>query len=163
MGNLQKKPEMEKAENLVVFSHPKSGVIIANNFHKFGLVGTIIVLLIVYFNLVTPRYPILAYILSFLPLFASLIVEIVLSKFAYKISFDLDKNEITFFMFRNKGSIKLNIKQIEKVYLNAYITFVFDDMKIRYNDVVNKKLVNILEEFTIISWGFLGKILHKWW
>jgi hypothetical protein len=154
---------MEDQENLVVFSQPKSGVIVINNFDKFGLVGTIIVLLIVYFNLATPKYPILSYILAFIPLFASVIVVIFSSNFAYKISFDLNKNEVCFFMFRKKGTVTLCIEDIEKVNLNVYITFYANKRIIKYNEVVNKEIVRLIETFMPVNWGILGKILHRWW
>jgi hypothetical protein len=105
MSDFQKRTAMESSENLVVFSHANAGVIIINNFDKFNLVGTIICLLVVHIYLTTPKYPILTYILAFIPLFASVIVVMFSSKFAHKISFDFDEEEFSFLYSEKKEQL----------------------------------------------------------
>ena len=66
-------------------------------------------------------------------------------------------------MFRKKGTFTFSIKDIEKVNLNVYITFYARSRKIKYNEVVNKELVNLIEKFMPVNWGIIGKVLHRLW
>lgn len=144
----------------IFLSHSQAGIKIANHFEKIGLVGTIIVFLIVHFNLANPKYPIVAYVASFMPFLVSLIVVKFIAKFAYKIIIDLEKNEISFYLFRKKDVITTKISDIKEVYINLYMNFIFCGQKIKYYEATNNNLIKIMQKFAPVSWGKLGKVFH---
>ena len=156
---------IDEDENKNVFVYSRSNIerVVINNFDKAGLLGSIIGLGIVASDFSSFPRPTLAVIVALIPLLTAITVSVFFSKFAYKISFDFNKKEVSFYMFRKKGTVTLSIKDIEKVNLNVYITFYANNRIIKYNEVVNKELVKLIEKFMPVNWGTLGKILHRWW
>ena len=86
---------------------------------------------------------------------------IYLKKSAYKITINLDENEIRFFMMKNEKIIAKNISEIKEVRINLYITFYFDNKKVVYNDARNLKLIENLNKYFNVRFGIFGKILPK--
>jgi len=68
--------------------------------------------------------------------------------FAYRITFDFNKNTVFFDMLRNKGTISAKTSDIDKIVIKYFITFFVKDKKIKYKyrDQKGKELAKFLKE-----------------
>lgn len=68
--------------------------------------------------------------------------------FAYRITFDLNKNAVFFDMLRKKGTIIAKTDEIDKIVIKYFITFFVRDKKIKfkYRDRKGKELAEFLKE-----------------
>jgi hypothetical protein len=146
-----------------LFERPKAEVYIANYIDKAGL----LILIITFISDIVSQQPsikindwILVFILIiiFMGLF-----EIFFRRVAYRMSFNFDTNEITFSFFRHRKGVTAKIEDIKEIRMSAYITFMINDKKVYYNDVVNKELVAFLQKLKPTKWSRLGLFLHKYW
>lgn len=151
---------MTDKQKKIMISHNSVDKKIIIYLYKFGFVGIIIMCAIILFdksvvNTINIWGIVLIILLVWLK-FGSY-----LKKSAYKITINLDENEIQFFMMKNEQNITQNINEITKVRINLYITFYFDDQKVVYNDARNLKLIENLDSCFNIEYGIWGKLLPK--
>ena len=95
-------------------------------------------------------------------LFIMLLPNLIFRKIAYKITFDLNDQKLTFYLFRRHKSISCNIENLKQIYLGFYIAFVFKEKKFFYNGVADKQLVDLLSNIMPLSWGFWGSKISKY-
>ena len=100
-------------------------------------------------------------VLLFFIIILSYLFAVFHRRFAYKIVFHPETDEVVFHMYRDSGIFSRKISDISKVHLNMYATFVFNDVRIKYNDVRNDKLISLLNGITKVSWGFWGRLLWR--
>jgi hypothetical protein len=147
-----------------IVSRPRGELFVANYIDKIG-----IIIIIVAFLLQRLFFPLNGLLLTnwlkviVIILAISCIQEMVLRKFAYRISFNIKTGEVTFSLYRGKGAITMNIKEIKEIYVNCHITFKLGDQKILFNGVVDRQLVQFLENLMPITRGPFVQLIHKWW
>lgn len=91
--------------------------------------------------------------------------DLLLRRHAYKICFDLNKSETTFFMIFpiiKKKTITVNIEDIEKIILGISVTFLIAGGKVRYSGVKNEELIQFLKELKPVTSNYLGRFFHKY-
>ncbi|RJP82921.1 MAG: hypothetical protein C4522_02250 [Desulfobacteraceae bacterium] len=78
--------------------------------------------------------------------------------FIYKIFIDIEQSEITFFFFKKNRIIKLNFKDIKKIYVNFYITFELKNKKVFFKSTDNQELLSWINEQPSVQFGWF----HRW-
>ena len=155
---------MEKTDNLYIYSKPKVVPLIANYIDKAGIlaVAATATTQIIFFpdaNIEPIRW---GYVLLIL-VTISLTMEFGLRIFAYKITIDTEKSIIQFELLRSAGTVKADINKINAIEIGFYISFIFDERRVLYNEVVNKELVSFLKTLKPILWRPIGRFIYKHW
>ena len=144
---MQKNDTKEK----YIFSRTRGEILFANYFDKYAFVVLIVVTLIYaisnYPDSLKGAFFTVIVVLPFLILFSAHF-----SKAAHTLIIDLINEKVEFHMFRGKGVIIKNIRDIEKVHNGGYITFYFKEgNKILWKKRDDEeKLVNLLENITVV-------------
>jgi len=100
-------------------------------------------------------------ILFALCLFMYLLVLMMFLNFAYKVKFDPEKEEFSFYMIRKKDT-KAKTREIESIFCFNNITFrLSDGRKIKFRDYNDVPFVKALNEIKPIKWGMLTKAFQK--
>ncbi len=160
----------EVCENKHVFSIPPSSVYFCKYAARVGFVIMCIICIAVKSGIGTDNIENPDGIFVTLPIMFVLwcITDLLLSKYAYKICFDLNKSEVMFYMIFpliKKKIITVNIEDIEKITLSISIIFIFDGKKVRYSGVNNEEFVRFLKILKPVTWNRLGRFFdkyHKW-
>ncbi len=157
----------EKTNNLVFSASP-----LEIFFGRYsGFLGSIIMCTIfvaTYFDNDNLDYPLEMFVILALLTLLFYFPHLLARKFAYKMHFDLNKSEVTFFMFfpsLGKRTITFRINNIQDISINFYITFISDSEKVLFRGLENKKLISFLEGLKPVSWGYWGRKVRqgKWW
>lgn len=99
-----------------------------------------------------------------LPIFLTIGIlnTLVFWKFAYQIIFDLEKKNVTFFMFKKKKPIQLEINEISVFLMGFYVNIYFDNKSIYFHGYDDLELINFLEQNALpVKWNRAGRYLTK--
>ena len=135
-------------ENHYIFSRSKGEKNLINYLDRFAI-GFILVfpMLIILFGFSVEKaiFIGLFYALVMFPLIY--IYRLHHQNFAYRISFDFNKNTVFFDMLRNKGTISAKTSEIDRIVIKYFITFFVKDKKIKYKyrDPKGKELAEFLK------------------
>lgn len=146
------KIQQNDSKEKYIFSRTRGEILFANYFDKYAFVILVVVAFI---------YAILNYPDSLKGAFFAVIVVVPFlilfslhfKKAAYKLIIDLIDEKVEFYMFKGKGIIKKNIRDIEKVHSGGYLIFYFKGGdKILWKKRDNEeKLINILKKITTVK------------
>ena len=78
-----------------------------------------------------------------------------LKKFAYKILLDFKSRKIRFYMNRSKDIVTINFDDVQRIRVNGYIIFVFEEGKVLYSGELSNEILTCLNKIVKIDWGFL--------
>jgi len=83
-------------------------------------------------------------------------------KFAYQITFDLEKMKVTFFMFKRKKPIQVDINEIRQFLMSLYVIVSYGNKKIYFKGYDDIKLIDFLERNALpVKWNRAGRFLTK--
>ncbi|GJQ59634.1 MAG: hypothetical protein D8M57_06650 [Candidatus Scalindua sp. AMX11] len=156
--------------NKSVFSIPTFSVYFCKYAARIGFIITCIICIAVKSVIGTSNIKNPDGIFIALPMMFTLwcVADLLLGQYAYKICFDLNKSQVTFFMIFpliRKKIIPVNIEDIEKITLGISVIFLFHGKKVRYSGVNNEELVRFLKELKPVTWTYLGRFFakyHEW-
>ena len=86
------------------------------------------------------------------------IFEIINRYFIYEIFIDTKLKKITFFLFKKRKTITLNSKEIEKIYVNFYVSFIFSGERLFFKDTTNQELIKWIKRQQNSKFGWF----HNW-
>jgi ATP-dependent Zn protease len=135
-----------------LFERPKAEVYIANYIDKAGL----LILIITFISDIVSQQPSIK-INDWILVFILIIIFMGLFEIFFR------RVAFCFFFFRHRKGVTAKIEDIKEIRMSAYITFMINDKKVYYNDVVNKELVAFLQKLKPTKWSRLGLFLHKYW
>ena len=119
-----------KTGNTINFSRPRAEFYVANYFDKAGVLATIIIALMQMVFSPGAVAPIRWLYVLFIWAIWSFLVSLIFRRMAYRMTFDLDKKEVIFSLFRRERSLTVNFKDIRRIHLNIYIAFVLEKRKV---------------------------------
>lgn len=137
-------------DEIITHSFPTVYVNIVNNLGKLGLlVASIFGVFVVSSNEELNQNAII-FCLIFFAVGPYLFGELVLSKYANKITIDF-AHEIIKFSMNRRGVIECPFDIIDNIRVKGYIIISFNGQKIFYNDRTNKELISCLNRVKKIS------------
>lgn len=144
---------MDTSKNLYIFSRSNLERHIINYIDKVGFLVLLVALIAeIIFGQPLEQpfrwFTTLLFLLALLYTFGR-----IFRRFAYKISFNIDKNEFTFSMLRKRGTFVVKQDNITKIHVNFFITFYFEGKKIIFTGVDDEQLIGVLRSQRQISWG----------
>jgi hypothetical protein len=141
---------VENENREYTFCRSRSELFFVNYFDKVSI--AVLAVMTIIFLLIGPRYAVRGSLFGIIIIIPFLILFVNHhGKFAHKITVDRLSGEISFHMFRNRGVILSNIKDIEKVHDGSYITFFLKEgNKVLWNKQ-SDELVNFLRNVTVVE------------
>lgn len=148
---------MERIDNIYIFSKSRFELYFVRYVALFGAIITILALEVVWIYNNNPQ-DIKILIFVIIVFFIIHIGGFMLSnKFVFSIVANTDKKIMTFQMFKRNKSFEVLIADLEKIYVNFYVTFYFKGKKVLYRGVEEKKLITFLKKSEKVVWGFAWK------
>lgn len=145
MGNSDADRPKEN-RNVHIVSRPKVEIFIGKYNAHFLLVIWLIVFVFETFGGFQINFPRVS-LVGILPMFGVLVLctYLFFFKFAYKVAFDFNKQELTFDMFK-KPPVKIRIEDIEKIVISLYVIFYYDGNTIYFKGSDNKRFMELVNE-----------------
>ncbi len=78
-------------------------------------------------------------------------------RLVFRLTINVNGRKIKFVMFKNDEIFNVRFEDIDRIYVNFYVTFVFGGRKVLYHGLENDQLINVLQAHKQIDWGFFGK------
>jgi len=137
------------------FSQPKMDYYVINNLGKVGLVGILFVVIAFFVigGISVLQDP--AAIIIFIVLFGSYyLYRVVVGHSAHKITVDLDRNRINFYLYWKDEPVEIDIGALKHVRVNGYLIFNFDNRKVLYRNIADIDLLKLMNSLKGLEWGF---------
>ena len=87
-----------------------------------------------------------------------LLFEIINRHFIYKVLIDIDKNEVTLYLFKKGEEILIDFEDIEKICVNFYISFILNGKHYFYNGTDDHELLKWLKSQQSFKVGWFHKL-----
>ena len=149
--------------NIHIFKRTKSELLIGKYSNKFLLLSWCLYFLYEEF-LITNFNQVKVAISLVLPIMlaACIFNMAIFWRFAYQITFDLDDMKVTFFMYKKKTPIQIDISEIDHFLMGLYVSVTIAQKRIFYIGYDNLDLIEFLEKNNIpVKWNKVGKFLTK--